>query len=54
MVFVRIIMILLNDPTKWLIKLFSYIGLTYNLKRVSQDQIIRYRLNMKQCLNQTK
>jgi stearoyl-CoA desaturase (delta-9 desaturase) len=31
------------DPAKWIIRLFSCIGLAHNLKRVSQERIIHYR-----------
>lgn len=32
------------DPTKWIIRGLSYIGLTYDLKRVDEERILRYRL----------
>lgn len=32
------------DPTKWLIKGLSFLGLARNLKTVSKEQIIRYRI----------
>lgn len=32
------------DPTKWLIRLLSYVGLAYDLKRVDEHRIMRYRL----------
>ncbi len=36
------------DPTKWLIRGLSYVGLTTELKKVSQYQIIKSRLEMGQ------
>ena len=38
------------DPTKWLIKIFSYVGLARGLKRVSQARIDRYCLARKNSL----
>lgn len=35
------------DPTKWLIKFFSYIKLTHNLKQVSNVRIAHYHLDTK-------
>lgn len=32
------------DPTKWLIRSLAYLGLAKNLKKVSKEQIIRYRI----------
>ncbi len=32
------------DPTKWLIRGLSFVGLTKDLKKVSKEQIIRYRI----------
>jgi len=32
------------DPTKWLIRGMAYMGLARNLKQVSKEQIIRYRI----------
>jgi stearoyl-CoA desaturase (delta-9 desaturase) len=34
------------DPTKWLIKALSWVGLTRDLKKVSQDKILQYQLQM--------
>ena len=34
------------DPSKWLIKLCSWIGLARELKRVSKSRILRYRLGL--------
>lgn len=42
------------DPAKWLIRLFSYIGLAHNLKRVNQERISHYHLNMKQSSKSNK
>lgn len=36
------------DPTKWLIRGLSYLGLTTDLKRVPQDRIDHYEKSMKQ------
>lgn len=36
------------DPSKWLIKALSWFGLTYDLKRVTQARIMRFRLQMEQ------
>ncbi len=36
------------DPSKWLIATLSYLGLAKDLKRVSQEQIIRYRVESQQ------
>jgi stearoyl-CoA desaturase (Delta-9 desaturase) len=36
------------DPTKWLIKLLSWVGLASDLKTVSQEKIIRYRVQQQQ------
>lgn len=32
------------DPTKWIIRLLSYVGLASDLKRVDEERILRYRL----------
>ncbi len=32
------------DPTKWIIRGLSYVGLTHDLKRVDEERILRYRL----------
>lgn len=34
------------DPTKWLIRGMSYLGLAYDLKRVSTHRIIKYQIRM--------
>ncbi len=34
------------DPTKWLIKLLSYVGLAQDLKQVSDPKIIQYKVRM--------
>jgi len=40
------------DPTKWLIRGLSYIGLASNLKRVAKHRIIRYRVRAENTLVQ--
>eukprot|EP00002_Diphylleia_rotans_P003984 TRINITY_DN1285_c0_g1_i3.p1 TRINITY_DN1285_c0_g1~~TRINITY_DN1285_c0_g1_i3.p1 ORF type:complete len:795 (+),score=169.54 TRINITY_DN1285_c0_g1_i3:59-2443(+) len=35
------------DPTKWLIRLLSYFGLTYNLKRFSNNEILKGQYQIK-------
>jgi len=34
------------DPTKWMIRLFSYLGLTFKLKRISSEEIEKARVQM--------
>jgi stearoyl-CoA desaturase (delta-9 desaturase) len=34
------------DPTKWLIRALSFVRLTSNLKRVSKDRILHYKMSM--------
>ena len=34
------------DPTKWLINFLFWVGLAEDLKRVSQEKIVRYRVDM--------
>jgi len=36
------------DPTKWLIRSLSYFNLTYNLQRMSQEEVEKARLQMLQ------
>ena len=44
------------DPSKWIIRGLSVVGLTRNLKSVSAQKILQYRLNMEheRLLQQTK
>src|SRR6185503_16784647 len=36
------------DPTKWLIKALSYLGLTNTLRKISDDKILMARLRMEE------
>jgi stearoyl-CoA desaturase (delta-9 desaturase) len=36
------------DPSKWIIKALSYAGLTYNLKTIREEIIVRKRMQMKE------
>lgn len=42
------------DPTKWLIKGFNYLGLTYKLRKSPEDKIEKARLSMVLKRNQQK
>jgi len=36
------------DPTKWFIRALATVGLTYNLKEMGEDEIVKARLQMRQ------
>lgn len=36
------------DPTKWLINFFTFFGWTWDLKRTSEEEILKAQLNMKE------
>lgn len=42
------------DPTKWVIKALTYFGLTWNLKRIPEEIIIRKKMQMKEKRLQRK